>query len=268
MRIVRLFDFAYEMKLFGVVYLRLKRKKGWVGYSLHRKRHCNAFFYIHSGSVEFKDKSGRLTTCTKDNMMFIPKDYECTSVYTAELTDISVINFRLQDGGEEATFGDCLEVMPKEYTARYKRYFLAFEERPRNINLSLFNTHCLCVLLAELNTENYEVEDDSRFALIQKGVEVLIDRFRENVPISEIARYSMISESYFRRIFREYYGHTPIEFRNIMRVSHADKLYASGLYTKGEAARAAGIEDANYYSRLKKKMNEQGKKREEELGID
>jgi len=259
MRIMRLIDYSNNTKMFAVSYTRKKRPKGWIGYKISTKREYNVFIYIHSGCVEFTNRAGEKTICTEDMIMFIPKGSICESAYIAEYSEISAVNFRLEDEGEEATFGDCLEVMPSEYAVRYKRFFLAFEDVPLHINPALHNTRCLCTLLAEMNIENFRSEEKTGFELIATGVEVLIDRFKENIPISEIARYSMISESYFRRIFKQFYGRSPVEFRNQLRVNFANDLYASGLYTKAEAAHAAGIENANYFSRLKTKFGNEKK---------
>ena len=264
MRIIRLIDYSNNTKMFAVSYMRQKRPKGWIGYKISTKREYNVFIYIHSGCVEFKNRAGERTVCTDDMIMFIPKGSACESVYIAEYTEISAVNFRLEDEGEEATFSDCLEVMPAEHAVRYKRFFLAFEDIPKHINTALHHTRSLCSLLAEMNIENFTSEEKNGFELIATGVEVLIDRFKENIPISEIARFSMISESYFRRIFKQFYGRSPVEFRNQLRVNFANDLHASGLYTKAEAARAAGIENANYFSRLNTKFENEKKKARKE----
>ena len=260
MKIIRLIDYSEKTKVYAIRCLHLTRAKEWVGYALNKKRDSNAFIYIHSGGVEFKNKAGERTVCGTNEMIFVPKGTEYASIYTAELTEITVINFSMEDEGEEATFGDCMEIMPPEYAVRYKRAFLAFDERGKNVNVNLHNTICFCRLLADMNVENYAAENENLYALIAVGAEVLKERFTENIPISDIARLSAVSESYFRRIFKSYYGKTPVEFRNELRIGYAHELYATGLYTKAEAARAAGIENPNYFSRLNTRYAKEEKK--------
>ena len=80
------------------------------------------------------------------------------------------------------------------------------------------------------------------------------NNYLENTHVSELAKMCHVSEGTFRRLFMEYKGETPVKYRNKLRIKKAFELLKSGEYTVAEAAEAAAIPDAAYFSKLFKKF--------------
>lgn len=76
--------------------------------------------------------------------------------------------------------------------------------------------------------------------------------FRENRPVADYASTCNLSESHFRKRFRDTFGMSPIEYRNRLRFSEARRLYQAG-HTMKTIAEQVGFCDENHLSRLYKK---------------
>jgi AraC-like DNA-binding protein len=105
--------------------------------------------------------------------------------------------------------------------------------------------HCAHLISRELsdaNTRAYEVLNpamDCIYANYKSGT----------ISITHLARLCYISETYFRRLFRQAYGVSPIAFIRSLRIDTAASLLESGDFSVGDAAAAAGFTDTKYFSR-------------------
>ena len=62
-----------------------------------------------------------------------------------------------------------------------------------------------------------------------------------------------MSEVNFRRLFKEYTGMSPIDYRNDLRLKNAKNMLQSGEYNVTEAATASGFSNLSFFIRLYKK---------------
>ncbi|MGI6006689.1 MAG: AraC family transcriptional regulator [Ruminococcus sp.] len=90
--------------------------------------------------------------------------------------------------------------------------------------------------------------------LILNSLIFLEENFQKALTVKEIADASSLSESYFRTVFKEVTGLSPLDYLNRMRVVKAlEYIQGEGL-SISDAAAKAGILDVNYFSRLFKKI--------------
>ena len=90
------------------------------------------------------------------------------------------------------------------------------------------------------------------FDTIASGISILESDFKSNISIKEIARVCHVSESTFRRLFREYTGKSPVEYRVERKIEYAKKLLNTGMSTF-EVAIETGFDDPAYFCRVFKK---------------
>ncbi len=76
----------------------------------------------------------------------------------------------------------------------------------------------------------------------------------KGVDFEAISRQQGITLSYFREIFKEITGLTPVHYLNQARIMRALELLQTGDLSIAETGQAVGIDDANYFSRLFKKV--------------
>ena len=93
------------------------------------------------------------------------------------------------------------------------------------------------------------------YLVIKAAVEFINKHYKENLSIKLYADECNLSESYFRKKFREYFGKSPIDYRNQLRFAEAKRLYQNN-YTTQEIAENLGFYDSGYMLKLyKRKMN-------------
>ncbi len=87
---------------------------------------------------------------------------------------------------------------------------------------------------------------------LSPAITYLQKHYRENVPVAVYAAECHMSESYFRRLFSEYTGMTPLEYRDHLRFTEARFLLSCGM-TVTKTAEQVGFCDASYLRRIYKK---------------
>jgi AraC-like DNA-binding protein len=87
------------------------------------------------------------------------------------------------------------------------------------------------------------------------AVKNIENNYFENQKVSFYAAMTNMSESNFRRLFKEYTGKSVIDYRNEIRLREVDKMLISGEYNVGEAAIAAGFNNMSFFYELYRKYN-------------
>ena len=109
----------------------------------------------------------------------------------------------------------------------------------------------LKTMLYQLFYNLFNPEADSP---VKPAIDYITKHYNENLPVKEYADACNLSESYFRKIFNDFTGMSPIEFRNSIRFKEAKKLYRQNLSTV-EIAERTGFCDENYFSKMYKRYN-------------
>ena len=81
-----------------------------------------------------------------------------------------------------------------------------------------------------------------------------IDSDPVNIDFEKIARQNGIAMSYFRKVFKETIGLPPQDYLNRVRIDHALELLRNSDSSVADIAAAVGFYDANYFSRLFRKI--------------
>ena len=91
-----------------------------------------------------------------------------------------------------------------------------------------------------------------KYACIRPGIQILEQG--SNLSLSEIAAKCGVSDCYFRRLFRQYSGESPMDFRQRLRIERAMQLLISDeQYTISEVAQELGFSDVYHFSKTFKK---------------
>lgn len=75
-----------------------------------------------------------------------------------------------------------------------------------------------------------------------------------NIPVNKLAYEAGLSPSYFRLLFKNFTGYTPLQYQNYIRINRAQDLLSTGSFTVTEVANMIGIYDIYYFSRLFKSI--------------
>ena len=95
---------------------------------------------------------------------------------------------------------------------------------------------------------------ESKIVLLQPAVDYIHKKYaEEQIKANTLSEICGISYEYFRRLFRLFYGCSPVRYINDLRLRRAKDLLSSGLYSVSEAAAYSGFSDVSYFSRFFKK---------------
>jgi len=75
----------------------------------------------------------------------------------------------------------------------------------------------------------------------------------QELKVSDLAALCGLGDRAFRRLFHEYTGKSPIEYRNEIRLEEARRLIGTGEYLVEEAANAVGFSNISFFCRCFKK---------------
>lgn len=102
-------------------------------------------------------------------------------------------------------------------------------------------------LLYEL-FEALDTPKDPLPTAIAPGVAMLRQNFRDpELTVAAAAKACFVSEVYFRRVYRQHFGTSPLQDVLQMRFDHATGLLRSGYYTVEQVARLSGFSDVKYF---------------------
>ena len=91
-----------------------------------------------------------------------------------------------------------------------------------------------------------------KYNYISKGIDLIENN--SDKTLNEIAKICGVSEGYFRKLFKEYSGETPIEFRLKYRIEKAKQLLILDTHSIGEIAEELHFADIYHFSKTFKKL--------------
>lgn len=134
------------------------------------------------------------------------------------------------------------EAMHSQFTAILERYKVGREQ----------DYTCMSMLYSILALIQHEQRHDEHKAVPERMCQACksIERgFSDaNLTIGQLAEQAGVSETYFRREFRECFGVSPGAYLKKTRIENAKLLLSTGYYTVGEVAKRCGFQSLSYFS--------------------
>ena len=220
-------------------------------HSFRNGRTAHGFIYTVSGRMcdTFLSGEDRRVFVDAGEVIFIPKGCRYTATYLGENTEIKIVQFELADGSLPSYLREPIKINIPDISERIEAFFKPVENH--TAHHPFYCLACLYGLLWQID-ENY-AGIPKKFKKLQPALSEISEYYRQNEPISHYARLCGMSEVNFRRLFREYTGLTPIDYRNDIRLTNARFKLQSGEYNVSEAAEAAGFSNLSFFIRLYKK---------------
>lgn len=151
---------------------------------------------------------------------------------------------------------DSVELEQVEMLLKY----MADEQERQEINIQFAKSAYLQLVLVILSRvqnkrkERIEHHPHQKKDLIFDALIFIEKHLDEKINFLELAEKSFMSPNYFRTIFKDVTGLTPVEYLNRMRIVKSLEYLEREKCSIADAAAKVGIYDANYYSRLFKKI--------------
>lgn len=221
------------------------------GKAKHENRPSHGLAFHLGGNKEYIFSDGRVVTVTGNTVIYLPKG-STYSVKTFSPGDCYAINFQISENVCFEPFSVSIRATG-DFLHYYKSAKKCWETKDAGFKMrckaELYN------LIAGLQAEYHaSYVPKSRFAIIEPAVNYINESYTsESLSISSLAKMCGITPEYFRKIFRERFGSSPICYINNMKITRARELLTSGMYSVSDAAILSGYSDFSHFSREFKK---------------
>ena len=221
------------------------------GVALHKNRPTHGIVYFTAGEREYKFDNGTVVKVCANEIVYLPR-YSTYEVITSVPGGCYAINFMIDS---DLTF------KPFVFKTRNNNNISKHISTAKNV----WKEKKLGYMLkakAELYNIIYLMQQQYHSAYIPK---VKIDMIKpatdyihihytdELISIENLSKLCEITPEYFRKIFKNYYGVSPLAYINNLKITKAKELIESGLYTISEVASQSGYNDISHFSREFKK---------------
>lgn len=212
----------------------------------------------------FKNCQGKITD-VHDNTIFIEKNqvaYMSKGIeYTVNFFDTApnqedtvVFHFQLKDTNNNDITPTLLPKVCIKNVDPTLALFIeaAVDEFYKNIVCIPIITSVIYQLFGYAAARQRKRVVSHKFKYISEGIELMENN--SDKTLNEIAQICGVSEGYFRKLFREYSGENPIEFRQKHRIEKAKQLLLLDTYSVGEIADELHFSDIYHFSKTFKKI--------------
>ena len=220
-------------------------------HSYRNGRVKHGFVYMVRGTMSdiFTDASIGRMDLTAGELAFIPKGSKYIGQYTMDNSEIKIVQFDIAQGQLPDYLSKPVKVALPCAKASMDAFFLSQENStPRH---PFYYLSCLYQLLWQIDV--LYSNTSYKYSRIQNALHTIAEKYEQNCSVAEYARLCDMSEVNFRRLFKEYTGSTPIEYRNNLRLISARAKLQSGEYNVSEAAESSGFTNLSFFIRLYKK---------------
>ena len=231
--------------------IQITREKNYTFTWKNGKPHYS-FLFVESGALRYDFTTLKKTILVEQGSgIVIPKNVPYHATYLFEDTKIKMLSFDMKGDSILKNFDKPCNVKSPEITLLFSSI------SPQNIHNSLFLSARIYELLYYL--EHIDESVPKKYQQILPALLDLKRQYFKNEKISYYAELCSMSESNFRKLFREYTGKTPIEYRNLIRISAVQALLNTGEATIHEAAYLVGFNNMSFfyevYNKYKKQIN-------------
>ena len=215
----------------------------------HKNRASHGLVYILNKSQYVFD-NGTTIDVVPNDILYLPKG----SSYSVKLLESGLcyaINFNCSEK---------IEFAPFAYKPKNQIVLENFKKAKRVWSEKLTGYQMKCK--AELYNVIYYIQQEysakyqskDKLQIIAPAIEFIHANYTtELICIEKLAKLCRITPEYFRKIFKFFYGTSPLNYINNLKIEHAKELLASGLYSVTETALSSGFVDPSHFSRVFKK---------------
>ena len=193
------------------------------------------------------DKTERLKT---GDVLYMPEGREYFMDSGSER--IFVLHFKASSGA-----GERMQVFrPSNTAAIHSMFSELYEVWKKRADGYYFRALSIFYSIVYELTRSAALPINHKHEKIREAVEYLHSAYTDpTLTVRSLAQRAYVSDTYFRKIFFDIYGKTPLSYLNDLRLSHAAAALCEGGSTVLETAHASGFADVKYFSTMfKRKM--------------
>ena len=221
------------------------------GDAIHKNRPSHGLAIHKGGEKIYIFSDGKMLTVKENDIIYLPKNSNYT-VASKSIGDCYAINF---DIDEDITF--------EPFVAKVKNHSEITEHfRTARKIWKLKKNGYLMKCKAELYNIIYAMQQEyfseyqpvKKLDIIKPAIDYIHENYtKEIISIEALSKMCNITPEYFRRIFKNFYGVSPVRYINNLKFTMAKELLESKMYSVTEAANQAGYDEMSHFSREFKK---------------
>lgn len=215
----------------------------------------HGFIYVLRGAMEDEFLTDPIKTIRLEagQFMFIPAGTAYEGVYREDDTCIRIVQFAVKSGQLPQYLRQPVLLDIPDGGKLMDSFFRSAEGE------GFYHLSCLYSLLGQVCAAL--TKPPAKYRRLQPALEHMTGCCHENRKVDFYGTLCGMSEVNFRRLFREYTGRSPVDYRNDLRLQKARGLLQSGEYTVSETAELCGFSNLSFFIRLyKQKYNHTPKK--------
>lgn len=244
-------DFLHDLKISEIyTAIRINAEQPRAKNKLVRSsRNFWALIIKTEGSTRYETPSGSYTI-DRNHPIILPRGSSYSRSYL-EQGECLVIEFQALSESSDLFLLEMTD-SSKVFTL-FNKIEKRFIQKPNLYQLK--NLRDLYEILAILlsNTE-HEYVPSSKYNILLPAITYIQEHFCErNIRNEQLAEICGIGNSYFRAIFKQHFGQSPIEYINIKKIERSKELLRSGLVSISQTANEVGFCNPYYFSRAFKK---------------
>jgi len=211
----------------------------------------HGFIYTVSGRMLDLFHSGEKDSIAvgAGEMIFIPKGEIYTGVYLEENTEIKIVQFDIANGELPPYLSKPIKIDLPNVGDLIEKFFTPSKSSAPSH--PFYYLSCLYELLYQIDESNSRIPH--KYKNLKAALLEISENWQASEAVSHYADLCNMSEVNFRRLFKEYTGMSPIEYRNNIRLINAKIKLQSGEYNVSEAAELCGFSNLSFFIRLYKK---------------
>ncbi len=238
--------------------------KGQNWYTRHNFYSClgkpkpsHTLLWFKNCRAKITDKYGNEILAEKNQIAYMAKGLEYTVHFydTAPDRDDSVVfHFQLKNGQNEdiaPTLSPKICIKSVDATLAFAMDAAAAEFDKNVVCLPIITAVIYQLLGAACQRQRQRIVSH-KYQYIREGIELIENN--SDKTLAEIAQICGVSEGYFRKLFKEYSGENPVDFRQKHRIEKAKQLLLLDTHSIGEIAEELHFSDIYHFSKTFKKL--------------
>lgn len=213
-------------------------------------RDQHSFIYTRKGIMQYNFNNSKEILASAGEMIFIPKGTIHTTTYMDAESEVEIAQFDIMEGSLPAILTDASIIKIDNADDIFTSFYTELQSGAAEI--PVFFIYKMYELIWNVSKQMPNIP--YKFCKLQPALKEIKTHFSDNRKISYYANIAGMSESGFRRLFNDFTGVSPIEYRNRIRLENAKMLLKSGEYRIEEAAFAVGFTNLSFFYRSYKQL--------------
>ena len=222
---------------------------------LDKKRPDHGIYEILGGECEYTMKNGEKILCVAGDILYIPKGtiyiarFITDSNQSADFFNAYLVNFNLLDeNGSEAAFSEKIVHICRDANGSLCDSFVKITNLYRQNRTNEAKSVFYSIISSIVRTA-----PEVGAGAIAEGLKYIESNFTSQISVAVLAEKCAMSETSFRRNFKEITGESPVKYINSLKIAKAKELLKSSEITIDEISDFLSFYDKAYFHRAFKK---------------